>query len=982
VGSFICSNLQAFKQIDFDGTSSFSNVVSSSVDFTVKEYSLLNNFPNPFNPNQHKYGTAEYIETALNKQAHDQAVQQAVFMQDSFDRTLERMTSIQGEIKDDAALGKVLTSDFNALFTMTDTQNEITQLKSEISNFDNVIVSDPQARKYRADKQAKLKALETFSEALDHFQEVESKAKDENLSDSERKEIAKERSKAVNTLYTGYSKYLKTLAKVTDEHLFDVNLEKSFQKLLDFYALRDQSSKLTVAVNTLTDPKGFTRVRARNQELLNYHFENRKENIRIALEKYNQIKDTNEMLGKLHDANMFFDPDQMDALLKNGTLPDNFFYAEGPNALDEVDPASDDYEKAISIVSDFVEVVLNRPVPEVQVKPFDFHQRVKSAGDKRTYGDLATEFGFDAKAEESKVPLKKVLQKIVDSKFVTVRERALAKRLLLLAQDNETVTFSKTMSTAGEYSPVTQTKVDARYSAHDFKGTGIPLEVNILRQEVRRQAVKGLTEDSVFKADMQKLYDAVNKYYAEQIKTRGLENQLGLSSLENFISEAMINPRFQMLMGAVPYEAQTKETTWTEFVTSVRRLLKRFFGKNSTNTALNAAVDIITTKFDSRPEGETTRTSKKETIETVGTVPVEITPVTDVAITADTIFDVLNDDTPASNVLRETILKGYKARNQDLFERDETPLDSNWLNKTDEEILKSKAFRSYATTVAFTPVREGIKAYNLATGRTVQPSGKTTEVKIPVIVTGAMKVSLAELGYSENDIYNMTPAEAQNLITNKIKKKVEVTVPPVDKSVIDKKRLSLRNRISRMTADTIEDVWREISSIIMDTKTLKEYQLPLEKTSAETAEWINEMFETKRAELAFEVDFDKLSVGDEVTVVIKTKEGTTYDVQMVINSKNLTELQLHKVGDENFTRKINKNQVATEIRYAKYNALMETTVIRQDVVTSEEEKMVTEDFKTAQTLTDEDSLREDRDKAAKTTKEQAEKDLLDDIEEC
>jgi hypothetical protein len=42
--------LYRLKQIDFDGTSTFSNVVSSSVDFTVKEYSLLNNFPNPFNP--------------------------------------------------------------------------------------------------------------------------------------------------------------------------------------------------------------------------------------------------------------------------------------------------------------------------------------------------------------------------------------------------------------------------------------------------------------------------------------------------------------------------------------------------------------------------------------------------------------------------------------------------------------------------------------------------------------------------------------------------------------------------------------------------------------------------------------------------------------------------------------------------------------------------------------------------------------------
>ncbi len=38
------------KQIDFDGTITYSNVISVEVDFTPKEYALYQNYPNPFNP--------------------------------------------------------------------------------------------------------------------------------------------------------------------------------------------------------------------------------------------------------------------------------------------------------------------------------------------------------------------------------------------------------------------------------------------------------------------------------------------------------------------------------------------------------------------------------------------------------------------------------------------------------------------------------------------------------------------------------------------------------------------------------------------------------------------------------------------------------------------------------------------------------------------------------------------------------------------
>ncbi|HQI42444.1 MAG TPA: T9SS type A sorting domain-containing protein, partial [Ignavibacteriaceae bacterium] len=38
------------KQIDYDGTISYSNVISVELNFTPKEYALYQNYPNPFNP--------------------------------------------------------------------------------------------------------------------------------------------------------------------------------------------------------------------------------------------------------------------------------------------------------------------------------------------------------------------------------------------------------------------------------------------------------------------------------------------------------------------------------------------------------------------------------------------------------------------------------------------------------------------------------------------------------------------------------------------------------------------------------------------------------------------------------------------------------------------------------------------------------------------------------------------------------------------
>ena len=71
--------------------------------------------------------------------------------------------------------------------------------------------------------------------------------------------------------------------------------------------------------------------------------------------------------------------------------------------------------------------------------------------------------------------------------------------------------------------------------------------------------------------------------------------------------------------------------------------------------------------------------------------PQSIVPSTEVPITPATILSILYLDEPASEKLRNTILKGYKENNDHKVARGEVPFDVTWgkVKMTDEEILNS-----------------------------------------------------------------------------------------------------------------------------------------------------------------------------------------------------------------------------------------------------------------------------------------------------
>ena len=87
---------------------------------------------------------------------------------------------------------------------------------------------------------------------------------------------------------------------------------------------------------------------------------NRKAEIKKSLEEFMKIQDKNDMLNELFEAGMFMDIKDLTDLEEKGRVPDTFYYiTEQGNGSQEVAADSEDYEKAIEIISKYVPPIYN-----------------------------------------------------------------------------------------------------------------------------------------------------------------------------------------------------------------------------------------------------------------------------------------------------------------------------------------------------------------------------------------------------------------------------------------------------------------------------------------------------------------------------------------------------------------------------------------------------------------------------------------------
>ena len=672
-------------------------------DTAQKKYS------NPFDASKFKEGTAEYKQESMRQNAWDKAIEQMVTMQDSFDNALKRKTEILSGLHKTAGLEKTGASEFTPLESIQSLESEISSLKTEIENIDTLEeVSDPQLKHIAEYKKKKIAALEKYRDAVQK-NIYEKKDDNEELSSEEYDEVA-----------DAFKEYTKLVAGESGDYVHNDSLEDAARSSTDAHFLGVRAKKVNAAVNVLLDPKGFVNQVERFEALSKIIHGQKEQEIRKSLEEFLKLKDTNDMLGELaeqlENAGMFVDPKALIELIKTGKVPKEIYYIKGKEGGESlvdsgVPYTSTDYAKAIEIFKNFAEHLHGITIGQQVIDPYGLNvHREKLEGDTRTYEDLAKQYGFDPATASTAVPLVQVLETIALSEHATDQEKALAEKLLEIADRRETVTFVNTGRSPGKYSKQEQSVVDARYSAKDYDtGEGPAIETTILKQEIVRRTQDSLENNKEFEKEIQTLREEASKHYADltaddRARLFGSETKtkipMGLMSNEQFVEAAMNDPKFQEMLAMVDTDMTTEDInpTWKKFVDSVLEVISKLLGKNIGGTVLNATMNVITANIDANIT-KTSRSKKSTKGRTKSSVRrgSQLTPGELMAIDGGKLGDL--------------VLEEFKNENKKRVEDGNNPLLIGYEVMNDTDILNSTAFKNYLNDPNFTKKERIIRNY-------------------------------------------------------------------------------------------------------------------------------------------------------------------------------------------------------------------------------------------------------------------------------
>jgi len=898
-------------------------------------------FANPFNHKRFVEGDPRRDNEKSKEDGWRESQKKFLFANYSFQRSLERMNSIMGEAQRDTRLGKVPSADFTILFTLSDMVAELGRLKIEIGNLTG---ATGEQRTFLKNKEKKHKLLDAFHNDM---MAVESLTKDDPQT-----------KKTLHDAKISYGNYLKFLASTNKDHAFKDAIDKSFQKLIDHYELNKDSIALTKAINDLLDPGAFIASATRDTEMFvqkNLHAKSERER---SLKEYRKVMNMNTLTQILYatvddkrlgikKASMFFDPDEIEPLMKDGILPTAFYYATGDAKLVRVPPYTPDWQQAMNYVQEYVTNIMGIPIEPLsekrveKMKAFNTEARAKSVEDVRTYHDLAKQFGFDPFAAETVLSLKQVLETIIKSEEATVQEVELANELLRRATDSETVTFTNDTDEIASYGTTKQTVINAHHGASNYQNNGYALEFLILHAEIQRRTQDALNTDLEFKAAVTRIQTTVKNHFKANTEA-SVQEPVGLGSLEDFVAEAMTNSKFQSLLAQVPYDV-TGQSTWKTFVQSVMALLKKYFTKKNSNNALTEAFYIITTKIDA---GSTIASSKtpisKATATPTGTnVKItQSTPVEDI-IKLPTITEA---GTNKTYNLADMLLELYKTDN-DKRKLDKVALrDPDYTTKSDVALLESAQFDSFISEL--TPSVQKIFAlYNEKASRNVAPTPKPSSSGGITIMTIEMKDWLTAHGFNPSD-YNVAQAEAlikQNLSKQELLDR-EIIEAMSRQQIIDNERKEKQDEIAaEIAAENHYDKLDLLEQDLFRRLKMKDEEsgLTLEAITGWSYETIGKLIELKKTDIAFTYTFEDIKPN--MVVIMKGSKEDQDGEKLVIDKIVGGIIKAHKLSNPNVFRTIKKADVHAKIKYVFKEEMLKPDVKKPTIIITQQDEELAND---------------------------------------
>lgn len=931
------------------------------------------NFANPFDPGKYKPGSPEAINEQYNFVAFREAQKDLIFMREGMRNTMKRMDSIVSEAAEDVNVKGVNSANLINLFNIKTLSREISQLNKELSMFSDEDLFTSEAKALKKEKETKIKKLEDFyTSMVGVIAEVNDNKLDTSQIESDKLMTVKDKSIKAATYKKALNSYKSYIRSIAKGPVMDNNVESAFNKLLDHYLLEDDTSNMEVAINTLINPGSFYEYARRKKEVFQAEHQNRKARIEEALRSYKEIVDTNDLLQRLYKKDIFFDAAEWEKLNKEGKMPKRL-YLKNAAGNDEILTTSEKYNEAIEMIKEYYED-LDIEISDIQLaydkllNQYDTEIRDKLPGDERSYDDIAAQFGFDPKARKTTLPLKQVLQTIADSDFATEQEQALARRLMIMAKPNETVTFTKELAGPGVFTPEDQTVIDARYSSKEYaeNAQSYPIETSILREEVNRRIYNLQEENPQFNEKLTPLFELANDYYLEQFQLGLIDKKpLGLRAIDDFVKETLTNESFRNFLHEIPFEA-TGKSAWAEFVNAVVDTLSVAEGDFS-NSALNAVINVVTTNIDStyaeaqaQASGRTTSTERTEesprdlTIEQLEARYPELVP---------------------------ELIQLYKEYNQLFADIDDVSkmLDPEFASKTDEEIKVSEPFRDYVKNSNSESLRNTFDKY-FKKSPEVREINRRPGIKQTVTHTDQTFLLLAQvnqllaLGYTQEEINTMTPLEGINIIyQGETKQETE-------------------ERLARERQDLNEDreaARQEVFDLIDSITNYNEYEAAEAELIAQLnplfwsrtgfkSEEITELLNNKRLELAYKLEFDDIIEGE---YLIYNYLGSNKKILLKVIKKTKNQISLEDESGKvyTFNRKTFK-QDNDKRHIFKYNNMIQPEDMTDTPITNEEQTVSNNDVNAIQSLSDED-IANAITQGEKMNEDEAKNDFLDSLDD-
>lgn len=397
---------EAFPKIAAEDVSKYKARISDVVERgrAIKEKLDIYNkvYPNPINLDRYDKDDEDYQEAQIMHHMWNFSVKSAVFYNETFDNIRERMTKIMANHYQERPLADMTKRQSDILLRPEELRNEIGLLQNEITNL--LAVDDPASKAMAKEKKKLQTAYQEYYDAYESFSNYyhrsryynrakailqKDKAEGEVVTEQEIEDYLdqelgvvtpQDEEKILLNLEEAYNKLLRSIANKPDSFMFTDKIDESFEMLMDFYKLNDESREMVDHINLLNDPEGFMDVYRRNVQWMTDLWLKRGDYYRdIVIKELGELEE-NGLLNFLAQQGIFMEMSDFISYRDNGIPPREFYDEKKQLVIPEGSLAYDRYFSALKLYERFKDMeVFSR----AEAKKADLEMRIAQLVERR-----------------------------------------------------------------------------------------------------------------------------------------------------------------------------------------------------------------------------------------------------------------------------------------------------------------------------------------------------------------------------------------------------------------------------------------------------------------------------------------------------------------------------------------------------------------------------------------------------------------------